>query len=318
MKKIEVLKDFGRGAAIGLAASIPGVSGGTVAVILKVYQKVVDAIGSIFKHFGKSFITLLPILLGVLFALVPCFFLFDWAFEYFAFGIVSLFVGLIVGSFPGVLDEVVVDKVSAPKVIVGVVALLITLGIGIGSVFFGESLSIAEHIAAPEWWFYFVIATVGVLGAIALVVPGISGSMLLLVLGFYKPLLSTATDMLKGQNVLTGLAVLGVFAIGVLVGLFTIAKLMSFLLNKHRVITFYAIVGFILGSTVTLFYNYQIVGYYNHWGTNTLPVWAELLISLVLFTGAIIGAYQLVRLGRKAKANEQQEQVELEENKEEQ
>ena len=74
MKKIEVLKDFGRGAAIGLAASIPGVSGGTVAVILKVYQKVVDAIGSIFKHFGKSFITLLPILLGVLFALVPCFF----------------------------------------------------------------------------------------------------------------------------------------------------------------------------------------------------------------------------------------------------
>ena len=318
MKKVEVLKDFGRGAAMGVAASIPGISGGTVAVILKVYQRIVDAIGSIFKKFGKSFLTLLPIALGVIFALVPCFFLFDWAFDYFAFGIVSVFAGLIVGSFPGVVDEIKDEKVTPIKIVVCVLALLFALGLGVGSVFVGDSLAIASHYAAPEWWFYLILVLVGIVAAIGLVVPGISGSMLLLVLGFYKPSLNAITDMLKGQNALINLSVVGALGVGIIIGMFTIAKFMSFLLRRFHAITFYAIIGFIVGSTISLFYNYEIVGYYSHWGVDTLPIWAEVLISVVLFGGAIVGAYQIVRLGRKAKAEQQEEQLELEEKKEEQ
>ena len=70
-----VIVDFGKGICIGIAAIVPGVSGGTLAVLLKVYDKMIEAIGNIFKHFKKSFKTLLPIGLGVLFGILALVFL---------------------------------------------------------------------------------------------------------------------------------------------------------------------------------------------------------------------------------------------------
>ena len=197
MKVKEWFKLLFAGAMMGVANAIPGVSGGTVAVILKVYQKLVDAIGGILKHFVKSIIVLLPILIGIVGAMIPCVFLFDFAFEYFAFGIVSLFAGLIIGSFPGILDEVKGEPIKVGNITIAVITCLIAVALGVLSIFIGSKVDIGDMLESPKWYVYIILIGVGFLASVSLIIPGISGSMMLVVLGFYVPILNLITETLK-------------------------------------------------------------------------------------------------------------------------
>ena len=90
MKIKEWFKTFFAGMAIGVSSSIPGVSGGTIAVILKVYERLLWSISNLFKDFKKAIIYLVPILLGVIVAMIPTMYLMDKALNGFLFAIVSL------------------------------------------------------------------------------------------------------------------------------------------------------------------------------------------------------------------------------------
>lgn len=308
MKFKNWLKSFLAGAAMGVASAIPGVSGGTIAIIVGVYQKLIDAINNLFKKFVSSFLTLLPIGLGVICAMIPCILLFDLALEGFVFGIVALFAGLIVGSFPDIIREVNDEKPKVLHIIICVITCLIAIAIGVISAITGDSVNLSSQFASPDWWFYIVLIPVGALAAISLVVPGISGSMLLLVLGFYTPLLDLLSNMM--ENVINGnfanfgqnLGIVGCFALGVIIGFFTVAKLMSYLLHKHRRITFYGIIGFIIGSTIALFCNYEIVTYYQMWAAGNqgyMPMWLEILIGVILFAAGVVCTYLIGWYSRK-------------------
>ena len=308
MKIKNWLKSFLAGAAMGVASAIPGVSGGTIAVIVGIYQKLIDAINNLFKKFVSSFLTLLPIGLGVICAMVPCLLLFDLALEGFVFGIVSLFAGFIIGSFPDIVKEVSDEKPTKIHIIICIIACLIALGLGVASAFTGDSINLSSQFENPQIWLYLVLIPIGCLAAISLVIPGISGSMLLLVLGFYKPIVALFSDLLK--NTLKGnfdtfwqsVGLLGCFAVGVIVGFFTVAKLMSFLLKKYRRITFYGIIGFIIGSTIALYCNYEIVNYYKMWAEGKqgyLPMWAEIVIGVVLLAIGVVSTYLIGYFSRK-------------------
>lgn len=300
MKVKEFLKSFAGGTAMGVASAIPGVSGGTVAVIIGIYDKLINAISSLFKNFIKSVLTLIPILLGVACALIPCFFLFDFAFQYFAFGIVSLFAGLTIGSFPGILDEVKGSKLTTNRIIVTIITFIIPVGLGVGSALL--HFDVSSLMSEPTWWFYLLLIPVGAIAAVALIVPGISGSMIMLVLGFYKPILELITGLLKnigGPNFVQGVIEVMLFAVGAVLGVLTIAKLMNHLLNKSRVSTFYGIIGFILGSLIAIFFNHEIYSYYQTWGVNTLPIWLEVILGFCLLVGGIFASYQFVKYSRK-------------------
>lgn len=323
MKVKEWFKLFFSGAAMGVANSIPGVSGGTIAVILKIYEKLVDAVSNLFKKFVKSFLILLPILLGIVIAMVPCLILFNKAFEYFQFGIVSLFAGLIIGSFPSVTDEVKDVKISAKHIIILVIAACVAIGLGVLSIIVGKSFSVEDLIANPPVWFYFILILVGFVASISLIVPGISGSMMLVVLGFYYALTELVKDTVKGVvhinegwfwiNVLE----LACLAIGVVIGFLSMAKFMSYLLKKHRGITFYAIIGFIIGSLFALYMNNSIWSYYETWNTeNHLPIWLEVILGAILLIGGAIASYMLVRYSRKHAKKEESNGDTLEESNE--
>ncbi|MGM9873546.1 MAG: DUF368 domain-containing protein [Bacilli bacterium] len=310
MKIKNFFKSLLAGMGIGVASAIPGVSGGTIAVSLKVYDKIISAVSGIFKHFKESIKVLLPILLGVVLALIPCIYLFDKAFEGFVFGIVTLFAGLIVGSFPGILKEVKNEKVTSKNIITLIITLLIALAIGVLSVNLGDTINISSHFASPEWWFYLLLIPVGMIASFALVVPGISGSMILLILGFYTPLLEYiniwAKEILSGNftNFLVCLLVLLCFAIGVILGVLLVSKVMALLLKKFRTITFYGIIGFIIGSTITLFYNNEIVNYYSIWANNNyvwIPMYLEIILGIILFILGALGVYFLEKHNEKIK-----------------
>ena len=130
----EWFKTLLAGMGIGLGSAIPGVSGGTIAVILKVYEKILWAISNIFKEFKRAVIYLLPVLLGVVLAVIPTLYLMDKALNGFLFGIICLFAGFIIGSIPGITDEVKGQIIKKWHIITLVIALLVAVGLGVASV----------------------------------------------------------------------------------------------------------------------------------------------------------------------------------------
>ena len=160
----------------------------------------------------------------------------------------------------------------------------------------------------------------------ALTVPGLSGSLILLILGFYRPLVDNvkdwASEMLKhGDFTHTGalFGVLGCFAVGCLIGVVVVSKIMNILLKKWRKETFFAIIGFIAGSIFVLFFNSNIVNYYRVWMDANLgdalkihpvlPMWLEMIIGFAALALCAFLSYRLVVAQRK--------RVELEKNDEE-
>ena len=99
------LIDVVRGCAIGVAFIIPGFSGGSVAAILGIYEKLVGAIADIFKDFKKSILTLLPILIGMVCGIVALLFPLEWALGAYPIPTVCIFVGLALGGLPSITDK---------------------------------------------------------------------------------------------------------------------------------------------------------------------------------------------------------------------
>lgn len=317
MKAKEWFKTLFSGMAIGFGSAVPGVSGGTIAVIFGVYEKIIWAVSNIFKHFKEAFRVLLPTLLGVVLALIPTIYLMDKALYGFVFGVICIFAGFIIGSIPGITDEVKGVKPRYPHIIALVVAALVAIGLGVGSVLAKADVSVYFFGHTP-WWFYLVLIPVGFVASVALVVPGLSGGMLLLLMGFYKPLITYTTDTAKaclhGDWSAFGslIGILGCFLVGVILGFFFVSKLMHFLLAKYHDVTFYAIIGFVVGSVVALFFNYEIYSYYQVWASGTyiwMPLYVEIPIGVVLLIGACVVSYFLLRYKRKKELESKEKEV---------
>ena len=241
------LIDVVRGCAIGVAFIIPGFSGGSVAAILGIYEKLVGAIADIFKDFKKSILTLLPILIGMVCGIIALLFPLEWALGAYPIPTVCIFVGLALGGLPSITDKLG-GKIKVTNIFAFVIPLAAAFSLSflpIGSDIDLFSLGIGG---------YALLFIVGLVGSSALVIPGISGSMLLLILGYYNPIVSMVTDnLLQGKNVGLSLAVLGVTGLGVVAGFVLISVIMKRLLVSCPRGTHFAILGFILGSIPTIF-----------------------------------------------------------------
>lgn len=241
----EFFKKFGCGAAIGVGVIIPGVSGGTIAVLLNIYDRLILSISSLRRDFKNSFMFLLPVVLGIVAAFAAMYFPLKLALERAPLPTVLLFLGLMVGSFPKIFADGL--KLGFKKTDVAALILPLAAVIGvcfipnIGDVNLGADMSVGT---------YFMLLLMGALAACALVVPGVSGSMLLMIFGYYQPILNIISEIFSsfGHTVL----VLGLFAVGIIVGFFSIAKLMKFLLEKFPRGTRWAIIGFVAGSLPAL------------------------------------------------------------------
>ena len=318
MKVKEWFKKFFAGMAIGTGAAIPGVSGAAIAVIFRVYEDIIGAVNSFRKKFGWAMSILIPILLGILLAVAICVVLFHIAFCHFMFVLMCLFAGFLIGSFPGITDEVKGEKLNRKAIILMIVGAVFVIGLGIASVFSG--MNVGSLFETLPWWLYLVLIPVGAVAAVALTVPGLSGSLILLIIGFYRPLIdfteTSAKAILKGDasKILPLLGVVGCFAIGCLIGVVLVSKIMNILLRKWRKETFYTIIGFIAGSVFVLFFNHEIFQYYQVWlGSiipgidQSMPMWLEMIVGFLVLGACAFGSYQLVRVQRK---KDQQEKAE--------
>ena len=285
------LLDLIRGAAIGIAFIIPGFSGGSVAAILGIYEKLVGAIADIFKDFKKSLATLLPIGIGMVVGIVSLLFPLGWALEAFPFPTVCLFVGLAIGGLPSVTDELR-GKIRLNNIFACAIPLLLALALSFLPI--GNDVDLFNLNLGG----YLLLILVGLIGSAALVVPGISGSMLLLILGYYNPVVKMATDHLfRFKDVGTSVLVLGLMALGILVGFFLISKIMKWLLKSHPRGTYFAILGFILGSIPTVYISTAKDAGYTLNNLPTSPLyWVACAVMLVLGFALSFG---LVKFSKK-------------------
>lgn len=287
-----------KGGAIGVAMIIPGVSGGTLAVLMGIYDDLVDAVGNIFKDFKKNFLTLLPIFLGAVLAVVAAYFPIKYALKYAPFPTILLFAGLMVGSIPDLIKKSNGNGFKKLDTLGMVLSFALVVGIcfipSIGNVDLSPDMPVFG---------YFLLILMGMLASCALVVPGISGSMLMLIFGYYNSLINAVSGLKYefGHYLL----VLALFGIGVIVGFFTIAKLMQFLLKRFKRTTFWAITGFVLGSIPAV-----VITFFNEWGydLNTFLAPVQIAIGVCLFVLGAIATFFLSRFAvlqsRKHKINE--------------
>ncbi|MDE6667887.1 MAG: DUF368 domain-containing protein [Clostridia bacterium] len=284
MKVKEFFKNIGLGAGIGIAMIIPGVSGGTIAVLFNVYDKLISAISDLRKDFKNSFFYLLPIVLGALVGIAAMFFPLKYAIEYAPMPTILLFAGLMVGSCPKLFKDTYKNGFKITDIISTVLPFLVVVGLGCISVLGVKGvMPYLEANLSSEMpvWGYFVLVLIGAVASCALVVPGVSGSLLLLIFGYYQPILDTISSLLTnfGHSVL----VLALFAVGLVVGFFTIAKLMKFLMKKFPRGTGWAIFGFVIGSIPAIFMTKEFI---------TAPVdGIQIAIGAILCLAGVIASF---------------------------
>ena len=297
---------------IGLAVIVPGISGSTVAIIFKLYDQFLYALGNLFKQFKKCFIFLLPIGIGIVLGVALGFFAVDKLLELLPFAIVCLFAGLMSGAFPAVTDEIKGAKRTPWRIVLfalgvavplalGCVSALLTINTPAGEVVEGVTKTIFDHV---QWWHIALGFVFGAVVGITQIVPGMSASAFLMAVGWFQSVVSSVSLTYWKQNPAVWLVYVAL-GIGFCVGVFGFSGVLTKLFAKAHDASYFAIVGLSLGSILSIFCNGDIVEVYLSWvtgqvGATMLAV--NITLGILLFTFGIIGAYALVRYQRKKDA----------------
>lgn len=244
-----MIKKLLQGMVVGIANIIPGVSGGTMMVAMGLYDKLIHAITHLKSEFKESMKLLIPIFIGAGLAIVTLARLFEFLLENYPIPTNFAFCGLIAGSLPFIFNKVKGHTVSIGKII----AFLIFFAVVILMAVMGETNGNAADVS-----FGVVNVTklllVGIIAAATMVVPGVSGSMMLMLLGYYDTILKSINQFIDAliafdmEALFVQCAVLVPFGIGI----FLIAKLIEFIFSKAEIHAYYAIIGLIIASPIAI------------------------------------------------------------------
>ena len=248
-----MIKSILKGMVIGIANIIPGVSGGTMMVSMGIYDKLIHCITHLFSEFKKSVLFLLPIGVGMVIAIAASSFGLSWLFKNLPIQTNLLFVGLILGGLPAVCNKLKGSKVKPGHIIAGVLFFALVAGMAAMGETDGNAADLSFGLVNVLKLF-----GVGVIASATMVIPGVSGSMVLMLMGFYHPVLESLKNFFKAlgtmdiNRMITECGILIPFGIGVLVGMFAIAKLVEIIFEKFPLYAYWAIIGLIVASPVAI------------------------------------------------------------------
>lgn len=246
MRPKDCLILFIKGFILGVANVIPGVSGGTLAVSLGLYERGLECVTTLFKKFKENLTFIMPIALGIVVAILSTSKLVTYALTNFKAQTIFLFVGLIFGGISLIMKKVKGQK-SFFNICVLCIVFIFVLGLN-----FVKTDTFSISFTNMKIIDYVLLALVGFIASSAMVIPGISGSFVLMVFGYYEKIMATISHLTTFKNIGQDLIILTVFGIGVLLGILFMAKLITKLIEKNEVRTYFAIMGFVLSSIVVL------------------------------------------------------------------
>ena len=240
-----------KGACMGAADVIPGVSGGTIAFIMGIYDKFVASLAAINAEAVKLFFTgkfkefwrhinggfLLSLVVGIGVSVISLATVMQTLLSDFPIQTWAFFFGLIVASSIFILRGI--SGWSLREIL-----------FLIGGILLGVTICTLSPTQTPDaLWFIFLS---GAIAICAMILPGISGSFILLILGKYQYILGAVSDLVAGQNVVGNLLIIGVFAIGAVVGILGFSKFLHWILSRWHKQTLIILAGFIIGSLVKI------------------------------------------------------------------
>ena len=267
-----------KGIMIGIANIIPGVSGGTMAV----------SISGLFREFKKSILFLIPIIIGAGIGIVGFTYAIEYLLDKHTFVTCMAFVGLILGGLPAIFSSMRAKVSSGGVGVFGILAFVIAFAISGGMPLLKESKDALTVIAVTPGNMV-ILFILGIVASATMVIPGVSGSMMLMIFGYYYAIINTIKTFLDNLRAFDlagmkdGILLLAPFGIGVVLGIFLIAKLITFLFEKYGVQTFCAILGLVISSPIAIFINTGLVS-----KLGSLSLW-EILFGIVLMAAGAFG-----------------------------
>lgn len=290
----EALKAALLGACIGLAVIVPGVSGAAVAILFGLYEKLLFALGNILRRFRSCILFLLPVALGGAVGLAVGFFAVRALLGICPFAVVALFAGLMLGAYPAVTDNLRGEKRTPARILLFAAGVALPVALGLAAVFASPGSLWPESVGLLPCLLFLLL---GFLVALTQVVPGLSATALLMLVGCFAPLLDSVSLTYWRQNPAVFL-LYGCLAVGFLAGLVLCSKGIGRLLSRRRAPAFFAIGGLSLGSFASMFFNPEIFEVYRGWAEGA-PFAADLWSGVLLFAAGLAAAYVLVRFERK-------------------
>ena len=257
---MNLFKDILRGVVIGIANAIPGVSGGTMMVSMGIYDKLIYSVTHLFQQPVKSIKTLLPYFVGMAIGIVGLAFAIVAMFEHIPFQTCMLFIGLILGGVPILTGHLKGTKLGVSH---GLVFLVLFGSIILLQIFGGHGADVALTLTPVS---LIKLVVVGVIAAATMVIPGVSGSMMLMTMGYYYPVIGSVKNLITAlvafdiPQVIHICLVLIPFGIGVIVGIFAVAKLIEMLMEKYEALTYSGIMGLVVASPVVILMSVSLAG----------------------------------------------------------
>lgn len=271
-KLIIALKGF----VFGIANIIPGVSGGTIALTMGIYEDLISSISNIFKKFKNSMAILIPFFIGAVLSIVLLSKIINFTLTKYPTPTIIFFVGLILGGIPLLTKNVKGKKIKPRYIALFLVTFIFILLLSfLGGV--GKTVTITGSPLS-----YILLFIVGIIAAATMVIPGVSGSFVMMLLGYYGPIINSIDELTSFTNVFSNILILLPLGIGIVLGIITIAKLLEYLFKRFKTETYYAIFGFIIASIIVLLVSIKIPSSI-----------IEIIISIILLFIGIVCGYKL-------------------------
>lgn len=280
-----------KGFIMGIANIIPGVSGGTLALTLGIYEGFIGAISHFFTNIKENIKFLLPIVIGIILAILTMSNVITNSFENYPIPTTLFFMGLVIGGIPMLTNKV--KKTKEIKDLSSYVIMSLTFALVIVLAFseeiFGGTLGNASFDNLSVLG-YLWLSVVGIIAAATMVIPGVSGSLVLMLLGYYLPIVNVIKELTHFENLFPNILVACFFGVGVVMGIVLVAKLIEWLLAKYENKTYFGVIGFIIASVIAI-----PISVYHEIGNIVFTTQQVSIGILFLILGGIIG----YKLGEK-------------------
>lgn len=291
----EILVSVIVGFSIGLSVIVPGISGSAIAIIMKVYDKMMYSFSNIFKKFKLCALFLVPIVIGICAGFGIGFVLVKLLLEHIPFITICFFVGLMVGTFPILFKEIKGEQATMNRKILFAAGILVPLAITVVSLVASGDNSLLNL----NFGHYALFLVLGILISLTQIVPGLSATVLLMIFGYYTAILnSVGTQMLKDYKLLLVFVMLGV---GFVIGLLLFSKLINHLLDKQRKPFFFTICGLSIGSMLAVFFGDECVDIYCAWETTRMVI--DLSVGVVALALGFAATFALYLYEKKKSAS---------------
>lgn len=280
-----------KGFIMGIANIIPGVSGGTLALTLGIYEGFIGAISHFFSNLKENIKFLLPIFIGIVLSIITMSNVITSSFNNYPIPTTLFFMGLVIGGIPMLTKKI--KKTKETKEVSNYVIMALTFALVMVLAFseeiFGGTLGDASFDNLSVLG-YLWLSVIGIITAATMVIPGVSGSLVLMLLGYYLPIINVVKELTHFENIIPNIFVAGFFGVGVVVGIVLVAKLIEWLLAKYEKKTYFGVIGFIIASVIAI-----PVSVYHEVGNIVFTTPQVLIGILFLVIGGIVG----YKLGEK-------------------